>query len=402
MNNTLMQFLMLTGGISLVYWCATGSMLRLAPRGAYRVAMANLCIVAGLWLAVTRPPGSSFLHYQFSDWLTLGGMALFRGGINHLVSKNYRTPLTAWAPLVLMVLLTAAVPYSAASDQWRTIVWSLAAAWIGLLSFRDSYRGLQSGDFNLAARLAVSSPFFLAGGALLYRGAYAVFSHFQGADSFGLQTEIEVGFLWVMAGLLLTLNYTLGMLTAARLVSNIRNLAERDHLTGCLNRRSMEVRLKMDIEHNQHLHSTLGCILFDLDLFKRVNDTYGHAAGDAVLQHVSRVAQDAIRTVDALGRYGGEEFLVLLPGADLEGTLQTANRIRKALQDHTLAFEGVSIAVTASFGIAALGPFESAQAFVKRADMAMYQAKQLGRDRIEAAQPPAEVATQLQVGTVNA
>jgi diguanylate cyclase (GGDEF)-like protein len=120
-----------------------------------------------------------------------------------------------------------------------------------------------------------------------------------------------------------------------------------------------------------------------LDYFKQINDNYGHDAGDAALRHAANVALGALRTVDAIGRFGGEEFLVLLPGTDLSGACESANRMRQLLTDNPLTYGGKSIPVTASFGVAALGINETLERLVKRADLAMYQAKHLGRNRVD-------------------
>jgi diguanylate cyclase (GGDEF)-like protein len=128
------------------------------------------------------------------------------------------------------------------------------------------------------------------------------------------------------------------------------------------------------------------CIL-DVDFFKQVNDTYGHLAGDAVLQEIARTANEALRQTDYFGRYGGEDFALVLTATTVEGAMITAERVRARIEALPLAFISPGLTVTASIGIADSSASEDTAQIFKRADEALYRAKQGGRNRCVIAAP---------------
>jgi diguanylate cyclase (GGDEF)-like protein len=156
--------------------------------------------------------------------------------------------------------------------------------------------------------------------------------------------------------------------------------AHKDALTGTNNRAALNEALGREIEVAQRHERTLGMIIFDIDHFKRINDTYGHSTGDCLLKALTRAAEDTIRTSDQLFRYGGEEFVVLLPETGLKGIKNLAERIRKNVESLDCVCEGNHINMTASFGIATLQADETEESFFIRADKALYQAKNSGRN----------------------
>ena len=160
----------------------------------------------------------------------------------------------------------------------------------------------------------------------------------------------------------------------------IRYLATTDTLTGASNRGEFSRRLAEEIART-HQHGTpLGLVMFDLDHFKRINDGYGHDVGDTVLRGVTGVVRENVRLGDVIGRWGGEEFMLLLPKSDLAITLAVAERLRASIEARH--FEPVE-RVTASFGVVVLAQGEGFDALVKRADVALYRAKSAGRNRVE-------------------
>lgn len=153
--------------------------------------------------------------------------------------------------------------------------------------------------------------------------------------------------------------------------------ARTDALTGLPNRRGLDEQLHAALRQ-QPLGAPLSVIVFDLDHFKRVNDTCGHATGDAVLASAARELKRVLRDGDVFGRWGGEEFLVVLPGAPRTAAVAVAERLRWHLRTHVLAG---ARAVTASFGVAAWRAEDTLGTLLARADARMYRAKSLGRDR---------------------
>jgi two-component system cell cycle response regulator len=164
----------------------------------------------------------------------------------------------------------------------------------------------------------------------------------------------------------------------------LRHMSQTDGLTGLDNRRHIEERLREMWEHHQRLHEPLACVMVDLDRFKSVNDTYGHQAGDAVLKALAHILKRVAREIDRVGRYGGEEFMLLLPGTVLDSAVTFAERVRKEVEGHTFTFEGGSIQRTASFGVSAVPHprIRDCEALLKAADDALYVAKETGRNRV--------------------
>jgi diguanylate cyclase (GGDEF)-like protein len=175
---------------------------------------------------------------------------------------------------------------------------------------------------------------------------------------------------------------------ASPVLANLRNLAiaearaSTDALTGLPNSRSCRDNLKRMVAHAGRTVSPLSAVMFDLDHFKQINDRFGHGAGDDVLAAVGEVVGATLRGSDFGGRYGGEEFLVLLPGTDQTGALELAEKLRLAVA--ALEFQQPDLKVTASFGIATY-PLDAldADALVRMADRALYAAKAQGRNRVE-------------------
>jgi two-component system, cell cycle response regulator len=163
----------------------------------------------------------------------------------------------------------------------------------------------------------------------------------------------------------------------------MRFKATHDALTGIWNRGAILETLDREIVRSRREGSSVGVLIADLDHFKSVNDTYGHLAGDAVLREVTRRMQLSVRSYDAIGRYGGEEFLILLPGCNHSDTAENAERFRRAIFQQPVATGAGSLNVTLSLGGVATGdwPEDSPNQILQLADAALYHAKENGRDR---------------------
>ena len=175
----------------------------------------------------------------------------------------------------------------------------------------------------------------------------------------------------------------------ARLHRIVERQALVDGLTGLANRRQCEETLASELARLQRFGGSLALVVADLDWFKDVNDRHGHTAGDAVLREFATLLQETLRNVDLAARWGGEEFLLILPGSDLEGGAHVAERIRAALTGRiVLSPDGDPIPVTASFGVAATPPATGAAELFSAADAALYEAKRNGKNRVETAPAP--------------
>jgi two-component system cell cycle response regulator len=172
----------------------------------------------------------------------------------------------------------------------------------------------------------------------------------------------------------------------ALLVANaqLRHQSQTDALTGLANRGHLCTRLAAMYQDGVRHHTPVAALMVDIDHFKSVNDSYGHHAGDAVLQQFAAILAAESREVDQPGRYGGEEFMVVLPGMTLDGAQGLAERLRARVDNTTFTFPGGTVARTASFGVAAWPhpAITTADALVRAADDALYVAKETGRNRV--------------------
>jgi diguanylate cyclase (GGDEF)-like protein len=164
----------------------------------------------------------------------------------------------------------------------------------------------------------------------------------------------------------------------------LRHMSQTDALTGLDNRRHLNDRIDEMFAHAVRLGEPFSLVMCDLDKFKSVNDTYGHQAGDEVLKQLADILRREAREIDRVGRYGGEEFMLLLPGASLDDAVTFAERVRKRIEGHTFTFPGGTLTRTASFGVAGWphSRIDQCDDLVRKADDALYVAKEAGRNRV--------------------
>jgi diguanylate cyclase (GGDEF)-like protein len=163
----------------------------------------------------------------------------------------------------------------------------------------------------------------------------------------------------------------------------IYRLTTIDGLTQVFNKRYFMETLEREMGRAQRYRRDLSLIMFDIDHFKKINDTYGHLAGDHVLKQLASVIKTRIRREDILSRYGGEEFAIILPEIDTHNSTQFAEKIRALIEKAVFRFEDTDIPVTISVGVASVAPdVHEAQEFIRRADAKLYEAKEQGRNRV--------------------
>lgn len=245
-------------------------------------------------------------------------------------------------------------------------------------------------DTRRAAHGSLAGLAVILGTALLERAGVLTYGPVFASVVFGGERPPAV---WVYLNLAFTLALTafvlggtgLAMALARARQAEINELLATDVLTGLPNRRRLEETLEREVTRALRFDAPLSVVMLDLDHFKRVNDTHGHRAGDAVLAAVGQVVAAELREVDAAGRYGGEELLLILPEATLDGARAAAERVRAAIAARAVQWDGRPLQVTASAGCATLMPglARSADELVRAADAALYRAKKAGRDRVE-------------------
>lgn len=165
-------------------------------------------------------------------------------------------------------------------------------------------------------------------------------------------------------------------------IKQLENAAAIDPLTNCYNRRALSGFIGSDIAFAQRHHTELSVIMLDLDDFKEINDVYGHLAGDEVLKSVSAVLHATVRRSDYLSRYGGEEFMLVLPDTSLYHAVQLAHKLQKKIAELTVRIHGKSIRTTASFGVAGLENKADHVSLFQEADDRLYKAKSIGKNNV--------------------
>jgi diguanylate cyclase (GGDEF)-like protein len=169
-----------------------------------------------------------------------------------------------------------------------------------------------------------------------------------------------------------------------KLEAALKELATIDPLTGLYNRREYEILFQHEMERSKRMNSPLSVGIIDLDHFKQVNDTYGHKAGDEVLRRIATLCRENLRTMDIIGRLGGEEFIILLPETTIDRAVMVGNRLLKAFAATDIDVGTASIKITATLGITQLLPDDKEiDIIIRRADDALYKGKEAGRNRVE-------------------
>ncbi len=218
------------------------------------------------------------------------------------------------------------------------------------------------------SRSVIVVPLFYEGGLL---GVFGMIS-----DQREFLDSRQIGLIEVMC------NQTAISIANARMHEEIELMATTDGLTGIFNHRIFQEKLTDELKRSERYSTPLSLLLVDIDYFKKVNDVYGHPAGDLVLKGVAKILKYEVRDVDIAARYGGEEFAVILPGTDSRGAKNFAERLRKAIMTEVFLADGKTLKVTASIGIAtAPADAQTKENLIERTDQALYHAKHQGRNQ---------------------
>jgi diguanylate cyclase (GGDEF)-like protein len=233
----------------------------------------------------------------------------------------------------------------------------------------------------------LAAPCLVAAAAAWHRALTAVLSSTQLANEAAASIGLDVRAALVYMVVALAFHATLVALVVGRLMAELQHKARHDSLTGLLNRRAMEEAIESQLQRGRRSGETLCLLMLDLDHFKSINDRFGHSTGDLVLQHAAKVLKANVRTIDRVARVGGEEFLVLMPGASLGAARPVAERLREQLAADAPRVRGTALNLSVSIGLAEWSdPALDMSRLLVRVDTALYQAKAQGRNRVVAAE----------------
>ena len=324
---------------------------------------------------------------RLAEWLraignTAGvfGLLALQRGIWLFIGQPLRHAGHALA--LVVVLLASWIGLDPSAGSLRVGVLSAVQLLLALSIGRDLHTHGRA-TLHLRHPVLLALPLLLAAAAIGACGLRALLEPASVLAEMTVNSGLNVGSAFAYVLLSLAFHATLMVLVVTRLVADLQRLSRHDELTGLLNRRALEEALVAQVQRSRRSGEPFCVLMLDADRFKDINDRHGHAIGDLALQHLSALLLGHMREVDRLARFGGEEFLVLLPGLALADALPVAERLRAVVVAAPLRLASADIALSVSIGMAEWGgaPEEPSRLLV-RADAAMYQAKRHGRDRV--------------------
>ncbi|HEY2976963.1 MAG TPA: GGDEF domain-containing protein [Burkholderiaceae bacterium] len=317
-------------------------------------ALGNVCVVASL------------ICLQRGVWRFFGGSSLW------------------WSHAAAMAL-TLAVSWFGMSQSWgplRVAVISGVLAALSAATAWDVHRGTRR-QFELRYGVLLALPLLLGAAVFGARSLRAIVSPQTIVAEVTANSVLNIGSAVVYMIVALVFQLTLVTLVVSRLVSELKRASRHDPLTGLLNRRAIDEALAAEVQRARRLGAPFSVLMLDVDRFKPINDTHGHAAGDRALQHLATLLSSQMRDIDRVGRYGGEEFVVLLPGTPQEQAHGLAQRLCEKVAALPPMWRDAPLPVTVSIGVAEwLGDSGGLPALMARADAALYRAKEDGRNRV--------------------
>lgn len=328
----------------------------------------------------------------------LAGEALFLLGIFHFM----RRPLPWWLiPVSVGAMVIANIHYWLVHGN-SNLLMGIYSSIAGLLPiqaiwvlFRD-----RSDPATRPARLLVGCSLVLYCATTLWRGSLGYYDwwhktpYLQPYESFSYLLSYNFAIPALVLGFLgCSLMTTQRVLARShRLAAQLQEQATRDPLTGVLNRRAFHQALVAEVIRSQRYGRPLCLAMFDLDRFKQLNDDLGHLGGDDALQHFSHLCQQQARRTDTFARFGGEEFVLLMPETDADQAQLLLERIRLTLAEQQFSYQDRHYRMAVSIGFAELSSNGSPDQLLRQADLALYQAKEAGRNQVRLWMAPASMA----------
>ena len=386
----------------LEWFIALGWLLAALVLPRFRVASlhwAGLALLLGAAFAcyLGSQYGPGVPVFAVGNLLLVGAMALQVRGLQH--EAGQRPANAALLALLALAALVQFLWHAPANAVWRIAATSgllgALCAWSGLVMLRCLQHGKARPPRQLAALLI--APHALASLTFAARSLGVLLAPGRLVQDGRLHESISMlgALVWLFVSLGMALSM-LGLVTY-RLQRQLRLAATHDALTALPNRRAADDFMAHEALRAQRQGTPMSALMIDIDFFKKVNDQHGHAGGDHVLQTLSRLLKERARASDMVARWGGEEFLMLLPDTPAQGAQEMAEQLRQAVQNTPLRWQQQSVPITVSIGTAtwSRGPFH-ANALIASADSALYQAKNTGRNRVclasEVPAPPAHPA----------
>jgi diguanylate cyclase (GGDEF)-like protein len=382
---TVLMLIVLQQGLCAFSWWVGGWWLGLSKRVSAHWMSAALAVAAGLSLILQRGVWPPFLTLVVANLGIMFGLVMMRRGVQIFLRIRVTDREHACAFGVGALLLLSFIVVGGEHSQVAVVGAQLPIAWTLLRASWESHHALKTEGALSTARV-VATPLAMLGMVFVVRAIAGVIAPDVAARP--LHEPNAFNGVVVLAFMLVALmvNLVLALMVVGRLISRLQQLSERDALTGLLNRRALTPLLLREAGRLRRYHETYSVLMIDIDYFKNINDSHGHAAGDAALVKLAELLREAAREVDHIVRLGGEEFCILLPHSELDGAMHLASRVHAAVRDAD--WHEFERSITVSVGVAvAQAPDETPQAVLARADEALYRAKNGGRDQVVLAEP---------------
>lgn len=346
---------------------------------------ANLLQPIGFVLFALRGQINDTLSVVLANAVLVVAFADYARALHRLMQRPDPVRL-AWGAVGSVALTIAVFTWWMDLIAVRIVVASTVLGLLSLLAMRPLIGNV--GGNGSASRHAIAAVFAAGAVVLLFRAGYTVIHPDEVRE--GLHANAVQALVFGSGAVLpLLTSYGFLLLCNERMRAELAHNAATDFLTGALNRGAIEQQGMALLARTRRREIGCAALVADVDHFKRINDAYGHAAGDAALREIVRRLQDATRAGDTLGRLGGEEFLVLLDEADMEQARLAAERLRQAIDATPLQLDGHAHPVTISIGVAVSSARDASFSdLLRRADRALYAAKNSGRNRVELAPSP--------------
>jgi diguanylate cyclase (GGDEF)-like protein len=380
------NLLLLTAVFGIVMLSVLLSLMRSGIAGLRDWRAAIISAIIALLLFASRGQITSFLSFELANTLYAAAICLLYTGFCRFLSRPAPTKILCGS-LAALIALLAVFHYGYDMLHVRIALVSLfhgaLCLAIGLLILRNPLADTTRYSYRFTAFMAI-----------LFSFSHAVRGFIHGAGIESLTSAFQaspLNMLFLSLGTLVIPVFTMGavMMVHNRMMEQAMAAANRDFLTGAWSRRAFFECAERELVRVQRNGRALSLLLFDVDHFKRINDTHGHAVGDRVLIEIVQRAEKEIRGMDCIARVGGEEFAALLPEVDAPSALVVAERLRAALSAHAADNPSASFSVTysVSIGVATLAPSETIAELMRRADIALYEAKASGRNTVVCASP---------------
>ena len=362
-------------------WLVGAVALKLDRRSVIQWAGYALLTGASLVLFVAATQTLSEELRALGNVCVVAGMMLMQRGVRQFVGRA--APLWWYALLLGGVLAMAWFGMAVHYGAMRVAVISGLLGLLCLATAKDVFTYARR-RLELRWGWWIALPLVLGAAVFIVRSGRAIAAPGTVVAELTANSALNIGSAVVFMVTALVFHLTLVALVGARLMAELRRLSRHDGLTELLNRRALDDLLRDEARRAIRSNRPFAVLMIDADYFKGINDRFGHAAGDEALRHLAQILRAVMRDVDRVGRFGGEEFIVLLPGTSATEALHAAERLRDALLRRPWAWQGEVLRLTVSTGVAAWrGPHDEVDLLLKRADAAMYRAKSLGRDRFE-------------------